>query len=113
MARGDVVKTKVQFKGKHEEFIVFVDDVDTYNKWKTDRSIPLAHVVSSFNVFVTGQGAQGLLGTPSDGTLDTEFGTTDDDKVIVKILEQGETQDMSLGERQGVTNDSFSSNYVK
>lgn len=53
MARGDVQQVKVHFKGKDEDFIIFVDDVKAAKDWKTDKSIPLAQVVSSFKVFVT------------------------------------------------------------
>lgn len=53
MSNQQNTNTRVQLKGKHEDFIVFVDDNETYNKWKTDRSIPLSHFVSSFNIFTT------------------------------------------------------------
>lgn len=53
--RGDETKLKVVLKGNHDNFLVFVDDADTYRKWLSDRSIPLAHFISSFKVFVTGQ----------------------------------------------------------
>lgn len=55
MARGDETKLRVHLKGNHDDFIVFVDDDETYHKWLSDRSIPLAHFISSFKVFVTGQ----------------------------------------------------------
>lgn len=41
------------YKGKDEDFIVFVDDVKAAKDWKTDKSIPLAQVVSAFKIFVT------------------------------------------------------------
>ncbi len=53
MARGETQQTKVHFKGTDEDFIIFVDDTQALKDWKTDKSIPLAQVVSSFNVFVT------------------------------------------------------------
>lgn len=53
MARGETVQNKVHFKGKDEDFLVFVDDLELYKKWQSDKSIPLAHFISSFKVFGT------------------------------------------------------------
>jgi hypothetical protein len=53
MARGEAQQVKVHFKGKDEDFIIFVDDVKAAKDWKSDKSIPLAQVVSSFKIFVT------------------------------------------------------------
>jgi len=53
MARGEVQQTKVHYKGMDEDFIIFVDDVKSAKEWKTDKSIPLAQVVSAFKIFVT------------------------------------------------------------
>lgn len=56
---------------------------------------PQKHVLT---YWITRHGTQGNLGAPSQGTLDTEFGTTDEDKVIKKILEQGTAQEMNVCE---------------
>lgn len=53
MARGETTQSKVHVKGKDDDFLVFVDDVETYKKWQGDKSVPLAHFVSSFKVFLT------------------------------------------------------------
>ena len=53
MARGEASKVKVHYKGTDEDFLVLVDSVDDYQKWLGDKSVPLAHVVSSFKVFTT------------------------------------------------------------
>jgi hypothetical protein len=53
MARGEATQVKCHYKGKEDDFIVFVDDLKAAQEWKTDKSIPLAHFVSSFKVFVT------------------------------------------------------------
>jgi hypothetical protein len=53
MARGEAAQVKVHYKGKEDDFVIFVDDAKSAKNWKTDRSIPLAQVVSSFKVFVT------------------------------------------------------------
>lgn len=53
MARGEGNQPKIHYKGEHEDFVVFVDDAKAAEGWKTDKSIPLAQVVSSFKIFVT------------------------------------------------------------
>lgn len=53
MARGETVQVKVHYKGKDDDFLVFLDSVEDFNKWKGDKSVPLAQVVSSFKIFVT------------------------------------------------------------
>ena len=53
MTRGGATQLKVHFKGKDEDFLVFVENAEDYKKWLGDKSIPLAQVVSSFKIFVT------------------------------------------------------------
>jgi ribosome maturation protein Sdo1 len=107
MTRGEAVKTKVHYKGKEDDFIVFVDDLEALKKWKTDSTIPLADVVSGFKVFVTHkQGTQGQLDSASNSTLDNEFGTHVIEEVINKILKSGNAQESTMPERQGIKNDS-------
>lgn len=53
MPRGNAAQVKVHYAGKAEDFIIFVDDAQSVKKWKDDRSIPLAQVVSGFKIFVT------------------------------------------------------------
>ena len=53
MTKGESTQSKVHYKGNNDDFIVFVDDVEAYKKWLGDSSVPLAHFVSSFKVFVT------------------------------------------------------------
>jgi len=53
MTRGDVNHVKVHYKGNDEDFLVFLDSVDDYQKWRTDKTVPLAQVVSSFKIFTT------------------------------------------------------------
>ncbi|KAL7790410.1 ribosome maturation protein [Trichoderma ceciliae] len=114
MTRGESTQSKVHFKGKQGDFLVFVDDVDTYKKWQSDKSIPLAHFISTFQVFLSHrQGAQGTLDSASKVALAAEFDTDDSDEVIQKILEQGSMQTMEMPGRQGPTNESMSSMRVK
>ncbi|TVY83348.1 SDO1-like protein [Lachnellula suecica] len=107
MTRSEVTQAKVHFKGKDEDFVVFVDDVKAFNDWKTDKSIPLTQVVGAFKIFITHKhGAQGTMDSASKATLDNEFGTHVDDEVIKQILEKGSIQESDSAERQGSTNDS-------
>lgn len=53
MPRGNDNSTKVVYKGQADDFVIFVDDVPTAQKWRHDRTIPLAQVVSGWKVFVT------------------------------------------------------------
>jgi ribosome maturation protein Sdo1 len=93
MVRGAGQVTKVFFKGSTDDFIVFVDSEEALQKWKGDRSIPLAQVVNSFKIMVTHKhGAQGQLDEASNASLENEFGTKKEDEVIIKILEQGQLQ---------------------
>ena len=55
MVKGEATQTKIHYKGTNtdEDFIIFVDDAETMKKWKEDKSIPMAHFISTFKIFVT------------------------------------------------------------
>jgi len=107
MTRGNVEQVKCVYQGGEEDFVVFIDSKDDLAKWKGDRSIPLAQVVSGFKVLITHKhGAQGILDTASKSTLENEFGTSNEDECIIKILEKGQVQTVKASERTGTTNDS-------
>ena len=53
MPRGNAPQCKVFLRGNDEDFVIMVDSVEDVQKWKNDRSIPLAQVVSGFKIFVT------------------------------------------------------------
>lgn len=53
MVRGGQEQVKVHYKGADEDFIIFLDDAKAAQAWKTDKTIPLAQVVSAFKIFVT------------------------------------------------------------
>jgi ribosome maturation protein Sdo1 len=52
--KGNDSQVKVHYKGNNDDFIVIVDSAQAVQEWKKDSSVPLAQVVSSFKVFVTG-----------------------------------------------------------
>ncbi|KAL1878769.1 hypothetical protein Daus18300_002045 [Diaporthe australafricana] len=110
--KGNATQVKVHFKGQDDDFLIFVDDLETYKKWQEDKSVPLAHFVSAFKIFVThNQGAQGAYDSAPKSQLENEFGTSNEDDVIKAILEKGSVQEssmpaMKMPERQGPKNDS-------
>ncbi|KAJ5505308.1 hypothetical protein LT330_009334 [Penicillium expansum] len=107
MARGNETASKIFYKGSSDDFIVFVEDLEILQKWKSDRSVPLTEVLNGWKIFVThSHGAQGVLDTASQAALQNEFGTTKDDECMVKILEGGEYQASTAREREGSKNDS-------
>lgn len=53
MVRGNAQHTQVHYKGKNEDFIVFVDDAESVRKWRSDKTVPLAQFVAGWKVFVT------------------------------------------------------------
>ncbi|KAI0600210.1 shwachman-Bodian-diamond syndrome protein [Biscogniauxia sp. FL1348] len=113
MVKGESTQVKVHYKGNDEDFIVFVDDLETYKKWQSDKSVPMAHFISTFKVFVTHKhGAQGQMDGASMATLDNEFGTHVDDEVIKKILEGGSLQESEFPGRGGPKNDSQTGSIV-
>ncbi|KAI5866920.1 shwachman-Bodian-diamond syndrome protein [Durotheca rogersii] len=106
MTKGEASQVKVHYKGSDEDFILFIDDLDTYKKWKGDKSTPMAHFISAFKIFVTHkQGAQGQMNGASKSTLENEFGTSNEEEVIQKILESGSIQETEFPGRQGPKND--------
>ncbi|KAK6439363.1 hypothetical protein LTR95_004430 [Oleoguttula sp. CCFEE 5521] len=103
--RGNAPQVKVHYKGKEDDFIVFVDSAEAVKNWKTDKTIPMAQVVSGFKVFVTHKhGTQGVHDAASKGTLETEFGTHKDDDVIAAILEKGDIIETESQARNGDRN---------
>ncbi|KAL8900958.1 MAG: hypothetical protein Q9207_005438 [Kuettlingeria erythrocarpa] len=108
MPRGNASQSKVHYQGKVDDFVIMVDDIKSVQNWKDDRSIPLAHVVSGFKIFVTHKhGAQNAHDTASKQTLENEFGTHNEDECIIKILEGGTLQETEASERQGPKNETM------
>lgn len=53
MPRANEITHKVFYKGKTDDFVVIVDDLDILQKWKNDKSIALADVLNGWKIFVT------------------------------------------------------------
>ncbi|KAJ9133918.1 hypothetical protein NKR19_g8892 [Coniochaeta hoffmannii] len=106
MARGGQQMTRVHYKGKNDDFFVFLDSVEDFKKWLKDSTVPLAQVVRSFKVFCTHKhGNQGMYDAASNADLDNEFGTHVDAEVIEKILREGTLTEGHMVERNGPRND--------
>ncbi|GAA5836007.1 hypothetical protein JCM3766R1_005126 [Sporobolomyces carnicolor] len=95
-----------------EEYIVILQDADLANKWIAgDRTIPLVDIVDSFDVFTTGQGAQGILERPSKQVLDTVFGSTNQNDIVETVLEKGRILSGTTPHKFQSKNDQRSGNY--
>ncbi|KAI5859080.1 RNA binding protein-like protein [Tricharina praecox] len=106
MARGNAELTKIIYKGKdNNSYVVIVDSAEEYQKWKKDQSVPLAQVLSGWKIFTTHKhGAQGIMDTASNSSLENEFGTSNEEECVKKILRDGSPQTKTNPERQGDTN---------
>jgi hypothetical protein len=51
--KGNATQVRVHYKGKDDDFVVFADSAQAIKDWKSDKSVPLAQVVSGWKVFVT------------------------------------------------------------
>ncbi|KAL4783273.1 ribosome maturation protein [Aspergillus varians] len=106
MTRGNARQSKVFYKGRNEDFVIMVDDAAAVEHWRQDHSIPLAQVLDGWKIFSSQRGPQGIHNEASKAMLENEFGTSDDDEVIVRMLDEGELQDNINAERQGIRNES-------
>jgi len=53
MARGNDSQTKVHYKGKDDDFVIFVESAKAVQDWIKDKSVPMAQVVNGWKIFVT------------------------------------------------------------
>jgi ribosome maturation protein Sdo1 len=89
MAPKELVYTVHKSAGDHSTSFVLMVDEETYKKYKTDKSIPLAQVVDSFDILKHVAGRSGLIEKPSKRELEDAFGTKDEDEIVKTILEKG------------------------
>ncbi|KAK6810455.1 hypothetical protein RU639_013772 [Aspergillus parasiticus] len=95
MTRGNKEQSKVIYKGRTQDFVIMVEGTAAVQSWRRDHSIPLAHVLDGWKIFTSHQ-----------ATIETEFGTSDDNEAILRILDRGEIQENVNTERQGIRNES-------
>ncbi|EDU47639.1 SBDS domain containing protein [Pyrenophora tritici-repentis] len=107
MARGNVAQTQVFYKGSSgDQFTVFIESEEMLKKWREDSSIPMTEVVAGWKILVPEHGKQGILNTASKSQMENEFGTSNEDDVVKKILKEGSVQSSENSERIGITNES-------
>ena len=53
MTRGHTEHTKIHYQGKDHDFIIFAESVEMVNKWKSNKSVPMAEVVNGWKIFTT------------------------------------------------------------
>jgi len=120
--KGAAEPTLIHYHGDHDDWIIFIDDVEQYNVWKQAQQqldadadeeaddssfdVPL-FVTSKDEVFVTHKhGPQGPKNAASKIEVSIEFGTDDKRLAIKQILLKGNLVESKFPERQGPKNDS-------
>ncbi|KAG8981726.1 hypothetical protein FRB90_007054 [Tulasnella sp. 427] len=105
----DVKEVKVVYKPDSQstdEYMAIVNG-EEYQKWlEVSLSIPLALVVDSYDIFHSGQGAQGILGKASKQEIETVFGVKKDVDALEILLSKGTLQTGERLKHFGTTNDS-------
>jgi ribosome maturation protein Sdo1 len=82
--------TKVIYKSGETEFFVIANP-GMVCKWRKDKTIPLIDVVQNFDIHTTTTGSNtGEAIHPSNGMLESAFGTTNKDDIVKKIVNEGE-----------------------
>jgi len=128
--KGAAEPSLIHYKGKKDDWIVFIDDVDQYNEWKAaqqqadeagDESVPDEDKDTTKNekwdvpLFVTGKdevfvthkhGPQGTKDSASKTDVAAEFDSEDKTLAIKQILLKGNLVESKFPERQGPKNDS-------
>ncbi|RPA80599.1 DUF1960-domain-containing protein [Ascobolus immersus RN42] len=105
--KGDGQQTKVIYNGQNgANFVVYVESEQEYQNWlkQEGNTIPLAQVVNGYTVLRNQHGNTGITEEPSNAELENEFGTSNVDEVIQKILKNGNIQSTKNHEREGNRN---------
>jgi hypothetical protein len=55
MVGANTRQSKVFYQGQTEDFVIFVADIVTAQKWKTDHSIPLEQVMDVWKIYSSHQ----------------------------------------------------------
>uniref|UniRef100_A0A060SXD0 ARAD1A08404p n=1 Tax=Blastobotrys adeninivorans TaxID=409370 RepID=A0A060SXD0_BLAAD len=84
---------QVLYQGNSDDYVVFATSKDDLEKYRKDSTVPLVEVTALYKVFATHRhGSQGVLDEAPKGQLQSDFGTTNVDDVVAKILREGESQ---------------------
>jgi hypothetical protein len=55
MTRGNTRQSKVYYKGRTEDFVIFVADITAVQNWRKDHTLPLAQVMDGWKIFTSHQ----------------------------------------------------------
>jgi hypothetical protein len=55
MTRGNTKQSKVYYKGRAEDFVIFVADITAVENWRKDHTLPLAQVMDGWKIFTSHQ----------------------------------------------------------
>ncbi|KAI9497447.1 ribosome maturation protein [Zychaea mexicana] len=88
---------KIVYKGENGQEFFIVANPGMAQKWRKDKTIPLIDVVQSFDVLTTtNQSSTGEAIRVANGVLESEFGTSNTDDIVRKIVESGEEKGGSV-----------------
>jgi hypothetical protein len=121
MPRGNGSICLVHYRGqkkadgsKGDDFIVYIDDIEDYTKWKEgDKSIAITRFAGQDIYTNHKHGHQTAEDRVSDRDLHNEFGhlaqngKPNKDEILEFILQSEDAQVVEVPERQGPTNDSM------
>lgn len=97
MSKREYVVARLSIKGKKFEVLV---DAEKAFMYKEDRKVPLSEVIVSDYIYKDVK--KGLKASPEE--LEQIFGTTDIDKILERILKEGEIQLTTDQRRQLIEN---------
>ncbi|KAI9309055.1 hypothetical protein BJ944DRAFT_284923 [Cunninghamella echinulata] len=86
--RQGTLKVYVQDDQNNELYVVV--DPDSYNKWKSDKTIPIVEVVQSYDIYTSPPGGNILpADKPSRAHLEDVLGTSKTEEAVERIIERG------------------------
>ncbi|KAJ6016411.1 ribosome maturation protein [Penicillium herquei] len=53
MTQGNTRQSKVYYKGRTEDFVIFVTDITAVQNWRKYRTLPLAQVMDGWKIFTS------------------------------------------------------------
>jgi hypothetical protein len=55
MTPGNARQSKVYYKGRTEDFVIFVADITAVQNWKKNHTLPLSQVMDGWKIFTSHQ----------------------------------------------------------
>ncbi|KAI8140872.1 ribosome maturation protein, partial [Fennellomyces sp. T-0311] len=83
--------SKIVYKGDNGQEFFVIANPGMAAKWRKDKTVPLIDVVQAYDVLTTtNQSSTGEAIRVPDGILKSEFGTSNTDDIVRRIVEEGE-----------------------